>query len=82
MARGWESKAVETQQEEATRGKARRGRMPTAEERAAATARRTLELSRAKVEGDLRRATTEAHREMLRRALADLDRRLEHLGSD
>jgi hypothetical protein len=56
--------------------------MPTAEERAAATARRTLELSRAKVEGDLRRATTEAHREMLRRALADLDRRLEHLGSD
>ena len=75
MARGWESKAIETQQEEAARVKPG-GRPPSAEERAAATARRTLELARAKVEGDLRRARTEAHREMLRRALEDIDRQL------
>jgi hypothetical protein len=75
MARGWESKAVEAQQEEAVRaGKATRPE--TAEERERGARRRTLELARARATADLGRATTAAHREMLRRAIADLDDRL------
>jgi hypothetical protein len=81
MARGWESKAIETQQEESVRAKARAGRTLTAEERAAAAVRGTLELARAKVQGDLRRASSDAHREMLQRALEDLDRQLRSPGS-
>jgi hypothetical protein len=76
MARGWESKSIEAQQDDAARAKAPGGRRPTAEERERAAARRTLELARAKVREDLRRATTRAHREMLQRALEDLDRQL------
>lgn len=81
MARGWESKSIETQQEESERGKSRGSRMRSPQEREAGDARRTLELARAKLEGDLRRARTEAHREMLRRALANLDRQLRNPGS-
>jgi hypothetical protein len=81
MARGWESKSIESQQEEAARSRAGGGRTPSAEERQAATARETLELVRAKCEGDLRRARSDAHREMLRRALEDLDRQLKNPGS-
>ena len=76
MARGWESKSIETQQDEAARGKAAGGRSLTAEQREASARRKTLELARAKVQADLRRATTAAHREMLLRALEDLDRQI------
>lgn len=76
MARGWESKSIETQQEEAARASRSGGRDATPAEREAAAARRTLELARARVESDLRRARTPAHREMLQRALDDLERRL------
>lgn len=71
MARGWESKAVESQQDDA-RGAKGRGR-PTPQ---VDPARRTLELARARVLADLERATHPAHRRMLERALADLDGRL------
>lgn len=81
MARGWESKAIETQQDEASRGTARGGPARSAGEREAATARRTLELARAKIEADLRHARVEAHRAMLRRALEDLDRQLRNPAS-
>ncbi len=81
MARGWESKSIETQQEEAARAKGRGGRIPTVEEREAASARRTLELARAKVAADLGRATTGAHREMLQRTLEDLDHLIAAAGS-
>jgi len=76
MARGWESKSIETQQEEAARPKGDGGRAPTSEEREAATRRETLELARAKVRQDLGRAKTAAHREMLQRALDDLETQL------
>ena len=81
MARGWESKSIESQQEEAARPRADRGRTPNAKEHEAATARETRELVRAKIEGDLRRARSDAHREMLRRALEELDRQLKRPGS-
>ena len=77
MARGWESKSVEAQQDEASRDWKGGRRPAAAEERAHAQARRTLELARLRATADLERATSDAHRAMLRRAIADLERQLE-----
>ncbi len=77
MARGWESKSVETQQQDSQQIKNQSTQPPTSDERARMQQRRTLQLSKARVEADLRRATTEAHRTMLKQALADLDQRLQ-----
>jgi hypothetical protein len=76
MARGWESKAIEAQQEDATQSRRASGREPSAAEQAEGARRHTLELARARAVADLSRATTPAHREMLERAIADLDRQL------
>lgn len=76
MARGWESKSVEAQQDEASRAGTGSRRPPTREERERAQARRTLELARLRAAADLERATSDAHRAMLRRAIADLERQL------
>ena len=78
MARGWESKSVEAQQEEAARQPAARPPL-TAEQRAAAERRRTLELSRARAVDDLRRATAPQHRQMLEQALQAIDQQLTEL---
>lgn len=75
MARGWESKAVEAQQEEATRHQSGK-RAPTAEELVRAERRRTLELMKTRASDDLGRATVPAHRTMLERAIASLDQQL------
>lgn len=75
MARGWESKAVEAQQEEASRRQPA-GPPPTADQRARAERRRTLELSRSRVQAELERAAAPAHRRMLEEAMAVLDREL------
>jgi hypothetical protein len=81
MARGWESKAIESQQDEAARGRGPRGRRDLSpEERARITERRSLQLARARASAELERATAPAHREMLRHAIADLDRQLGALG--
>jgi hypothetical protein len=79
MARGFESKQVESQQEEAARGRALSGPELSAEERARLERRRTLELSRARAEADLSRATVPAHRLMLEQAIAALDSELRTL---
>jgi hypothetical protein len=71
MARGWESKAIESQQDDARGAKGRRA--PAAK---IDPARRTLELARARVLADLEQATQPAHRRMLEQALADLDAKL------
>ena len=75
MARGWESKSVEAQQEEATRAGTRR-RASTPEELAADERRRTLELMRRRLVDDLSRATIAAHQNMLEQAIAALDTQL------
>jgi hypothetical protein len=75
MARGWESKSVEAQQADAE-SPAVRGRQMSAEERALAQRRLTIELSRARVQDELSRATRPAHRAMLEGALAALDAEL------
>ena len=79
MARGWESKSIEAQQDEASRRSGGTGRPAPRHERPGQQERRTLELARARAVADLERATAEAHRAMLRRAIADLDDRLRGL---
>jgi hypothetical protein len=78
MARGFDSKFVEAQQEDATRPKTI-GPALTPEQRIAADRRRALELSRARAAGDLERATVPAHRRMLEQAIAALEAALEKL---
>lgn len=79
MARGFESKQVESQQEEAARGRPLPGPELSADERARLERRRALELSRARAQADLSRATAPPHRLMLEQAIAALDRELRTL---
>ena len=78
MARGWESKSVESQQDAAN---APRSTAPalTPDEAARKTARATLMLARTRAMSDLQTACVPAHRAMLEQAIADLDRRLADL---
>jgi hypothetical protein len=78
MARGFESKMVEFQQEEAARGRTKNDAM-SAEEKARLSQRRNLELSRARAVADLSRATAPAHKKMLEQAIAALDEQLKTL---
>ena len=78
MARGFDSKFVEAQQEEATRPKTV-GPGLNPEQRILADRRKALELSRARAAADLERATVPAHRKMLEQALASLDAELAKL---
>ena len=81
MARGFDSKSVEYQQEEALRGRqdTRKGRPLSEEERARLQRRQTLNLARARTAADLSRATSPAQQEMLKRAIASLDAELKAL---
>jgi hypothetical protein len=82
MARGWESKGIEAQQEQSAndQGKARTAPV-TPEELARRAKQATLALARARAAADLGRARTAAHRQMLERALAELDRQQAELGA-
>lgn len=80
MARGWESKSVEEQQQEASRGRAQHGRALTAAEQERAQRRATLQLARTRTETDLARAAG-GYAEMLRRQLAAIDEQLQALGA-
>lgn len=75
MARGWESKNIESQQEEAARSR-QQTRSLTPDEQAREVRRRGLELARSRAEADLKRATAPAHRAMLQQAIAALDAQL------
>jgi hypothetical protein len=75
MARGWESKSVEAQQDE----KARTAPAPRSwslEQAQRADRRRTLEMTRARIVNDLGLATAEPHRRMLDDALVAIDQQL------
>ena len=77
MARGWESKSVEEQQEAAAQRRAAEAVPPVAP--ADAERRQQLDslrLARARVLADLQRACRPAHRGMLEQALADVDARI------
>jgi hypothetical protein len=75
MARGWESKSIESQQADAAADRSRKTAL-TPEALATEARRRELNLARSRVVADLERATAPAHRQMLERALADLDARI------
>jgi hypothetical protein len=80
MARGFDSKSVEYQQEEAERTRQQKKERPLSEEeRVRHQRRRTLELARARTAADLSRAASPAQRQMLERALAALNADLEGL---
>ena len=78
MARGWESKSVESQQEAAA-GSRPKGPAVTPEEAARKAERATLMLARTRALADLQKACVPAHRAMLEHAIADLDQRLSAL---
>ena len=75
MARGFESKMVEFQQEEAARRSVTREKLTPAD-RDRADRRRAIELTRTRAMADLERATAPAHRQMLQQAIAALDEQL------
>ena len=77
MARGWESKSVEAQQEEDVVDTRVVKPAATPEEAARATRRATLELARTRALADLGTASAPAHRSMLEQSIAALDRLLE-----
>ena len=81
MARGWESKSVEAQQEEkGGRESGRREARPLApEERARRERLDSLRLSHSRTLGQLERATSQAHRAMLKRTLLALEREIAEL---
>lgn len=80
MARGWESKNIESQQEEAQRRRPAAAAV-TPEAREKEARRRSLELARTRAAADLARATAPAHRSMLEQALAALDRQIGELAN-
>ena len=76
MARGWESKSVEAQQEEAVTSDGNKVGQLTPEQLAARRKHEGLVMMRKKIEHDLASATNPRHREMLEKALADLQAQL------
>jgi hypothetical protein len=76
MARGFESKQVEFQQEEAARGRTVKGPALSETERVRVEQQRALELSRKRAADELSRASAPAHRLMLEQAIAALDAEL------
>lgn len=81
MARGWESKAVEDQIEEANKRALQQSALDklTPEERARRDRLESLRLSRARTLTQLERAIRPAHREMLRRTLRALEAEIDEL---
>jgi len=75
VARGWESKSVEQQQDEAA-SKKERHELLTPEQIADRQRREGLELSRQRILQQLQVACNPRHRQMLQRALAELEERL------
>jgi hypothetical protein len=76
MARGWESKSVEQQQEEATSSPQQNRKQLTPEQIVDQQRRQGLELSRQHILQQLEVASNPQHRAMLETALADLDSQL------
>ena len=74
MARGFESKSVAGQQEAAEGGL--QGPRDRGADPAVLARKKRLELARADVVGQLERAQVDAHKQMLKRALAALDAEL------
>ena len=79
MARGWESKSVESQREDAPVRKKATARL-SVEQLESEAKRRSLELSRRRVAHDLETARSDVHRTALENALHFLDDEIGRLG--
>jgi hypothetical protein len=79
MARGWESKSVEEQQAEFSKGPSDNKKGASAQDTRRATERQRLKLARANVENQLRVAQNPRYKELLTRELGELDRQIESL---
>jgi hypothetical protein len=75
MARGWESKSVEAQQDAAANPSDRKPPVTPADA-ARQSQLATLKLARTRALADLQHACAAAHRAMLEQAIADLDARI------
>jgi hypothetical protein len=75
MARGWESKSIEAQQEAVFERRTSVAAITT-EDAALRAERATLSLARTRALADLQCACAPAHRAMLEQAIGDLDRRI------
>jgi hypothetical protein len=78
MARGWESKSVESQQEDAQTATARKPAL-TPQERDRAERRASLQLALARTQAELQAACQPAYRDMLRMKLETLQQHLAEL---
>jgi hypothetical protein len=78
MARGFESKSVESQQEEAQRGRTMRPAL-SAEERARQSRKAGLELALAQTQSEMLAACKPAHREMLKLRLEAIQAQIRDL---
>ncbi len=82
MARGWESKSVDDQIQNATDSNTnKKGRNLSPEQIDAVRQRKVLELSRVRVTSDLENNQDPRYRALLLRALEDLNAQLERLKS-
>ena len=83
MARGWESKSVEQQQEESARDRSHAAGPPptplTNVERARADRRRALEMSLARTQAELQSACHPRHKDMLRLQLEAIQKEIADL---
>lgn len=78
MARGWESKSIESQQEDAQARRTMRPEVSPAE-RARKERRTTIELAIARAQAELQAACHPAHKDMLRLKLEALSDELKNL---
>ena len=79
MARGWESKSIESQQADRFQNSDKPRERLTPEQISQRRQLEGLRLSRARVAQQLEAASDPRHRQMLQEALADLDRQIQHL---
>ena len=79
MARGFESKSVEAQQEEAARERKSAAPAKPPADRIIEQRRHSLELTRTRARQDLSRASAPAHKRMLEQAIAALEKQLQDL---
>jgi hypothetical protein len=78
VARGWESKSIESQQEDAQAARARKPALTPAE-RDRAQKRTSLQLSLARAQAELQAACQPAYRDMLRMKVETLQQQLAEL---
>jgi hypothetical protein len=82
MAKGWESKAVEGQVQDAESQRDNKKTQLTAVQIEANRRKQVLLLSRARVADDLQSSSDSRYRDQLTRALADLDAQISRLSNN